>query len=138
MKIADRQRLCSMIKGFFVLLLMAFLAACGGGQVIPDWTVTAYNRLEDFKKAYLEGDVRIADLHFRKAVEEIKKSGDGEILAKAYLTRMAVERAALDPVGEEGFLKADAVTSSAENRSFYNLLRGRFDVVQADVLPPQY
>lgn len=131
-----RQRV--FLRRWLPLATLAFFFVACAGRVIPDWTITGYNRLEDFKKAYLEGDLRIANLHFLKAVEEIKKSGDPDILAKAYLIRMGVESAALDEIKAEGFLKADAVESNVENLSYYHLMTGRLEAVRVDALPPTY
>jgi len=127
------------MKGLLpVMLLMVFLISCGGSPPIPDWTYVSFNQMEDFKKAYLEGKAGIADLHFQRAVEEIKKSGDLNLLAKAYLNRYAVQTALLESFRDEDFLKIQAVEPDPANAGFYAFLKGNFSQTDRNLLPPQY
>ncbi|MCK9196911.1 MAG: hypothetical protein M0P16_08015 [Syntrophales bacterium] len=127
------------LKGMLpVTLLMVFLISCGGSQPIPDWTYASFNQMEDFKKAYLEGKAGIADLHFQRAVEEIKKSGDLNLLAKAYLNRYAVQVALLESFRDNDFLEIQAVEPEPVNAGFHAFLKGNFSQTDRNLLPPQY
>ncbi len=120
------------------VLLMVFLMSCGGSQPIPDWTYASFNQMEDFKKAYLEGKTGTADLHFQRAVAEIKKSGDLNLLAKAYLNRYAVQAALLEPFRDDDFLKIQTAEPNPAHAGFYAFLKGNFSQADRDLLPPQY
>jgi hypothetical protein len=127
------------IKGLLpIMLLMVFLMNCGGSPSIPDWTYVSFNHLEDFKKAYLEGKTEVAALHFQRAVAEIKKSGDLNLLAKAYLTRYAVQAALVESFPDDDFLKIQTAEANPANAVFYALLKGNFSQADRDLLPPQY
>jgi len=127
------------MKGLLpAMLLMVLLMSCGGSPPIPDWTYVSFNQLEDFKKAYLEGKTGIADLHFQRAVEEIKKSGDLNLLAKAYLNRYAVQAALLESFRDDDFLKIQAAEPNPANAAFYAFLKGNFSPADRNLLPPQY
>jgi hypothetical protein len=121
-----------------VVLLVIFLVSCGGSQPIPDWTYASFNQMEDFKQACLEGKEGVADLHFQRAVHEIKKSGDLNLLAKAHLNRYAVQVALTESFRDEDFLKIQAVEPDPANAAFYALLKGNFAQTDGNLLPPQY
>jgi hypothetical protein len=121
-----------------VMLLIILLMSCGGSQTIPDWSYVSFNQMEDFKKAYLEGKEGIADLHFQRAVAEIKKSGDLNLLAKAYLNRYAVQVALLESFRDDDFLKIQAAEPNGANGAFYAFLKGDFSQSDSNLLPPQY
>lgn len=128
-----------MFRGLFsIMLLTVFLMSCGGSQPIPDWTYASFNQMEDFKKAYLEGKAGIADLHFHRAVEEIKKSGDLDLLAKVYLNRYAVQVAILESFQDDDFLKIQKAEPNPVNAGFYAFLKGNFSQADRNLLPPQY
>lgn len=127
-----------MKKFLSFLFLLVWLVGCSGGPPIPDWTLASFNRLEDFKKNYLEGHQHIADLQFQKAVAEIKKSGDLEVLAKAYLTRMAVESAVLETPQDEEFIKINAAQSHPVHQNYHAFLTGQLNRVQEQLLPEVY
>jgi hypothetical protein len=112
-------------------------SGCGSKQ-IPDWTNAAFNQLDAYKKGDLAGNTFIADLHFKKATEEIKKSGNLEILARAYLTKYAVRVAVLEKIDDREYLAIEKIQPSAANRNFHEFLKGNFDHVDQDLLPEQY
>lgn len=127
-----------MKKILIPLILLAWVAGCSSSPPIPDWTLASYNRLESFKKTFMEGDRRIADLHFQNAVEEIKKSGDLDILAKAYLIRMAAEAAVLEKPRDDSFLKIDAAQPNPDHQNFHAFLTGPASGVKEQLLPQAY
>ncbi|MCX5854049.1 MAG: hypothetical protein NTZ24_05585 [Deltaproteobacteria bacterium] len=126
-----------MKKHIIVFVFLMLIAGCGS-KPIPDWTNAAFNQLENFRKNYLAGKTQIAEIHFNKAVEEIKKSGDLDILARAYLTKCAVQTAVLEKMDDREYLRIDAVQPVPQNRSFHKFLGGDTAHVEEKLLPVQY
>jgi hypothetical protein len=127
-----------MKKILILLIFIILILGCGGSKQIPDWINDSFNHLENYKKNYLSGKDRIAELQFNKAVDEIKKSGNLEILGRTYLTKYAVHIAVLEVFDEREYLKTDALQPVLQNRTFYNFLKGSFDKVDESLLPRQY
>ena len=89
------------------------------------WIEAGYQRMENFKTDFLTGRPPIVtDMHFKKAVEEIKKSGDLDLLGKVWLTRMALQVAVLDEPEEGDYPRIEAAQSVPANRNFYLFLKG--------------
>lgn len=126
------------MKRLIIMFLLLMLAACGSSRPVPDWISAGSGHLDDFKKSYLEGNIAVSDLYFSRAVAEIKKSGDLDVLAKAYLIRMAMDVAVLAKARDEDFVKIDAVESNSSNRNFHDFLKGDLKRVQVTLLPDQY
>ncbi|MCX7981737.1 MAG: hypothetical protein N2572_02355 [Syntrophales bacterium] len=122
----------------FLLFLIFMILGCGGKPPAPFWISMAASRLEQFKSEYLGGRMDIAEMNFGLAVEEIKKSGDMDILGKAYLTKMALDVAVLRPAKNEDFLTLQRFFPSAQNESYYAFLQGRWAEVNPKYLPEAY
>jgi hypothetical protein len=124
-----------MKKIFFLLLFLLALAGCGP-KPMP-WIEAGYQRMENFKMDFLTGRPPIiTDMHFKKAVEEIKKSGDLDLLGKLWLTRMALQIAVLDEPEEGDYSRLEAAQSVPANRSFYLFLKG--DAAATGALLPEH
>lgn len=124
-----------------IICLMIFsilLFGCGSSKPVPDWTNASFNQLDNYKKSYLSGKESIAEAYFNKGVDEIKSSGDLEILARAYLTKYAVQVAVLEAFDDSEYLRIDAVEPVLQNKNFYSFLKGAFDNVDEKLLPQQY
>jgi len=124
-----------------IVCLMVFsflLFGCGSSKPVPEWKDASFNQLDNYKKSYLSGKERIAEAYFNKAVDEIKSSGDLEILARAYLTKYACQVAVLEAFDDREFLRIDAVEPILQNKNFYSFLKGAFDNVDENQLPQQY
>lgn len=120
---------------FFLLLL---LEGCGS-KPTPGWIGAGNQQLETFKRHFLTGgQPAVAERHFRKAVEEIKKSGDLDLLGKAWLTRMALQGAVLGDMEEGEYGKIAAAQPVPANRNFHLFLTGDPAVVDEALLPAQY
>ena len=77
-------------------------------------------------------------MHFQRAVEEIKKSGDLNLLAKVYLNRYAVQVALLESFREDDFMKIQTAEPDPVNAAFYAFLKGNISQTDRNLLPPQY
>jgi hypothetical protein len=126
-----------MKKNIIAFVFLMLIAGCGS-KPIPDWTNAAFNQLDDFRENYLAGKTQIAELHFNKAVDEIKKSGDLDILARAYLTKCAVQMAVLEKMDDRNYLRIDAAQPVPQNRNFHKFLSGDTARVEEKLLPVQY
>jgi len=60
---------------------------------LPEWRTASFNHLEQYKKYFLSGREELAAIHFQKAIDEIKSSGNLSLLATAYLTGSALRAA---------------------------------------------
>lgn len=114
------------------------LAGCGASQPVPDWLNASHSQLEAYQKNYLSGSDKLAALRFKGAINDIKKSGDLEMLARAYLIRMALQRAVLEEPDAEDYLKIAALQSMPTNRNYYAFLKGEPAQVDEKLLPAQY
>ena len=127
-----------MKKLFFFLLPLLLLTGCGA-KPAPLWISSGHKQLESFKQDFLTGrDSSITESHFRKAVEEIKKGGDADLLGKAWLTRMALQVAVREELEEGEYLKIESVEPVPANRNFYLLLKGDTGQVDVSLLPEAY
>ena len=127
-----------MKKLFFFLLPLLLLTGCGA-KPAPLWISSGHKQLESFKQDFLTGrDSSITESHFRKAVEEIKKGGDADLLGKAWLTRMALQVAIREELEEGEYLKIESVEPVPANRNFYLLLKGDTGQVDVSLLPEAY
>jgi hypothetical protein len=125
------------MKKFLCLFALLVLLACGS-KPIPDWTNEAFNQLEHYKKNALLGKGPVAEFHFNKAIEEIKKSGDLDILARVYLTKCAIQTAVLEKMDDREYLRIDVAQPVPQNRSFHKFLSGDTAHVEEKLLPVQY
>ena len=127
-----------MKKIFSLLFLLLLLTGCGA-KPAPLWIAAGHKQLETFKQDFLTGCAqRSAEIHFRNAVEEIKKGGDTDLLGKAWLTRMALQIAVLREPEEGDYLKIEAAEVVPANRNFYLFLKGDAAALDVSLLPESY
>jgi hypothetical protein len=129
------------MKKYFHLLslfmLSLIIAGCGA-KPIPDWRYETFGQLENYKKNYLKGKDQIAEFHFRKALEEVNRSGDLELISKVYLTKYAIKVASLEDVIDSEYPDIEVIEPNSENQNFFVFLKGNFPFVDANLLPKQY
>jgi len=125
------------MKRLLLLITLIIIAGCATVE-IPEWRFASFNQLENFKNALLTGKRDSAELHFQKAVAEINKSGDINILARAQLTRCALHAALLQAIPVEDYLLLENLSPMPDNRQFLLFLRGDFHLVDPNRIPEQY
>jgi hypothetical protein len=121
-----------------ICLLFFLLPLVGCGPKPMTWIAAGYQQMENYKTDFLTGRAPIVtEMHFKKAVEEIKKSGDLDLLGKVWLTRMALQAAVLGEPEEGDYPRIEATQSVPANRNFYLFLKG--DAAAAgELLPAHY
>ncbi len=118
---------------------MAILfSACSSSQPIPQWKDKSYRQLETYKNDFLADKEDATEPHFRKAREAFAAGNDLDLLAKAYLTRMALQAAVLTDIDDSDFIRLDKLQPSALNRSYYDFIQGNFSALQKTEPPPPY
>lgn len=127
------------MKRFSVLVFLTLMMlGCGGAPPAPPWLSTAVSRLDQFKSEYLGGRMDLAEMNFELALAEIKKSGDLELLGRAYLTRTALDVALLKPFRSDEFQTVNRIAPSERNETYYHLLQGKYAEVNPKMIPEAY
>jgi hypothetical protein len=121
-----------------LLFLFLLLVGCVS-KPAPGWIAAGSEQLESYKRDFLTGGQPVVtERHFQKAVEEIKKSGDLDLLGRAWLTKMALQAAILGEMEEGEYGKIAAAQTVPTNRNFYLFLTGDPAAVDGELLPGQY
>jgi len=119
------------------LCLAAVLAACGSKPRQPDWLVNADGAQDRFERAYLSGNDRVAASEFTRFRSELASTAQPGLVARAELTRCAVQVASLDFVPCAGFERLRQDAPDAE-RAYADFLAGTLAPEQARLLPESY
>ncbi|MEJ5989649.1 hypothetical protein WG902_06590 [Ramlibacter sp. PS3R-8] len=120
-----------------VLVLAVLLAACGNQPRQPDWLVNADGAQDRYARAYLSGRDRDAAAEFTRLRSEVASTAQPGLVARAELTRCAMQVATLDfaPCVAFEALRADAPEAE---RAYADFLEGRLDPSRAKLLPEEY
>jgi hypothetical protein len=86
------------------------LLGCSSAPPAPDWQVNAHGAMQRATVADLEGNERVAQVEWRRAIEETRRTARPDWLARVELSRCAIRQAGLDVSDCVGFdrLRADA------------------------------
>ena len=122
------------IASFLLLLL---LAACGSKPKAPEWQMEAHGSLERYVKAFMAADTRVETAEFSRTREQLARTGDAGLVARAELTRCALRVASLvfEPCVGFAALRPDA---PAAERAYADYLAGRALPSDAALLPPAH
>jgi len=126
-----RARRGAALAGAFAALL---LVGCRGGPPVPQWRLDASASLEQYREAHLRGETRVATQAFERARGELASTGRAELVARAELTRCALQVASLDFDDCPGFAPL-ARDADAESRAYAAYIGGRWADVDAALLP---
>lgn len=119
------------------LAAAALLAACGSQPPAPSWRAGAADSLQRFSIAYLKGDARTEGAEFDRARKELASTGQPAMVARAELTRCAVQVASLVFEPCTGFeqLRRDA---PAAERAYADYIGGRVTPADVPLVPEQH
>ena len=123
---------------WLVAFLCAFLlAGCGNKPRQPDWLVNADGAQERYERAFLSGRDRVATSEFARFRSEVASTAQPGLVARAELTRCAMQVASLDFAPCTGFepLRRDAPETE---RAYADFLAGQLAPGQARLLPEAY
>lgn len=117
--------------------LALLLAGCASGPSVPDWKMNAQSSLERFQRAYLEGDARVEADEFKRAREQVTRTGKADLVIRVELIRCATRVASLvfeDCAGYDS-LREDAAPAE---RAYAQYLGGRIGAPDIALLPPAH
>jgi hypothetical protein len=116
---------------------LMLLAACGSKPRQPDWLVNADSAQDRYQRAYLSGRDSVAQSEFTRLRTELASTGQPGLLARAELTRCAMQVASLQFEPCAGFepLRADAPPAE---RAYADFLAGRLPLPEPNALPQAY
>jgi len=117
--------------------LALLLSACASKPVEPAWRSNASSALDNFTAAYLEGSSTLATSDFTRARAAMSSTGRPDLVAHAELVRCAAMTASAAGGECAGFAPL-AVEATAAERSYAAYLAGRWNEVDAALLPPQH
>jgi hypothetical protein len=125
------------VKKLSLLLSIVLLAGCGNKPRQPDWLVNADGAQDRFERAYLSGNDRVANSEFTRFRTEVASTAQPGLVARAELTRCAVQVASLDFAPCAGFeaLRRDAPEAE---RAYADFLAGTATSEQVKLLPEEY
>lgn len=117
-------------------LAVLLLAGCSSGPTPPAWQGDAHDALQRFTEAYLRGE-RGDAIDFERARSQLASTGQASLVARAELTRCALQVASLAYERCDGFerLRADA---PAAERAYADYLGGRATPADVPLLPEQH
>ena len=124
-------------RRFLSASLLTLLAACASGPPLPDWQMNAKGALDRSVAAYLAGNVLVENQEFKRARDEIARTGRLDLLARVELVRCAARVASLVLEDCAGFEQLRADAAPAE-RAYADFLAGRAQPADLASLPAQY
>jgi hypothetical protein len=124
---------CAVAAGLALLLI----AGCGNKPRQPDWLVNADGAQDRFERSYLSGRDKVAATEFTRFRSEVSSTAQPALVARAELTRCAVQVASLDFRPCTGFQPLRADASDAE-RAYADFLEGTATPEQAKLLAEAY
>ena len=68
-----------------VVVVALLLLACASRPPVPDWALKAQSASERAVKAYLQGQARVAEVEWRKALTEASATGQPNQMARLAL-----------------------------------------------------
>lgn len=116
------------------LLVAVQLAACASGSAAPPWRLDARGALTAFESTWLRGHSRLAAQEFARARSALASTGDARLVARAELTRCALQVASLEFDACPGFrpLAQDAGPAA---RAYAAYLAADWKGLDAELLP---
>lgn len=111
------------MRMIFTLLSLVLLACSIEKQ---PYLVTASSAMKFFKESFFKNKIQEAHFYYTNAIKELKKGSNFNLLAKAYLTKCALDMAALNWRGCPKFLDIKKLVEDKGSQDYYNFLTGKF------------
>jgi hypothetical protein len=110
----------SALRTVLCVILALLVSACANKPQPPEWQIGSRDALERYQRAWLAGSNRAADAEFTLARRTLAATGQAAMVARAELTRCALQVASLDFQPCNGFepLRADADASAVAYASY--------------------
>jgi hypothetical protein len=121
----------------FVPALAVLLAGCGTQAPAPSWRAGAADSLQRYSIAYLKGDARTEGVEFDRARSELASTGQPGMVARAELTRCAMQVASLVFEPCQGFERLRRDAPPAE-RAYADYIAGRATPADVPLVPEQH
>jgi hypothetical protein len=122
--------------GILVSAAALVLAGCGTQAPAPSWRAGAADSLQRYSVSYLKGEAR-ADTEFEHARSELASTGQPGMVARAELTRCAVQVASLVFEPCQGFERLRRDAPPAE-RAYADYIAGRATPADVPLVPEQH
>lgn len=119
------------------LVCALLLAACASKPAPPGWQADAKDALDGFTDDYLRGNTAAANAEFARAWRETTSTGRADLVAQVELVRCATLAASLEFDDCPGFAPL-APDATAQQRAYAAYLAGRWDGLDAALLPEQH
>lgn len=119
-----------------LILMLALLAGCASKPPAAAWQLDARGALDGYTDDWLRGDTAAADAEFARARAATAATGRFDLVAQAELVRCGARAAALD-YDCSGFAPL-APDATLAQRAYAAYLDGRWDGLDANLLPPQH
>ena len=114
-----------------------WLTACAGTPPVPEWKLRSSAALDRATQATLTGEMRRAQGDYQEAFDQIARSGQPALMARAHLLKCAVEAASLDFTGCAEF-DARRMDASPGDQAYADYLVGRLKPEDLAKLPAQH
>jgi len=122
---------------FTAVCAVLWLTACAGTPPVPEWKLRSSAALDRATQATLSGEMRRARGDYQEAFDQIARSGQPALMARAHLLKCAVEAASLDFTGCAEF-DARRMDASPGDQAYADYLVGILKPADLAKLPAQH
>lgn len=119
------------------ILLPVMLASCAV-QTAPRWRLNTDSQLQSYADAVLTGRDKQAAWHLTEAVRESASTADAAAVGRVWLHACAIDTARLTSDLCSRYRQLPQTGQPAAHQSYFAFLRGEWNEVQAELLPPPY
>lgn len=121
-------------RGALLLTVGAVLAACSAKPPVPDWKLESQSASDRAVKAYLKGEMRVAEVEWGNAFKEVAATGQPAPMARMALLQCAVQTAALE-LGECPRYVRYAGGAAAPEQAYARYLQAQHSAADLPHLP---
>ncbi len=129
-----------MIKHLFIFLIIIFIIGCSDKEPTYEWFESSYTNLQNYKRVFLEGDDKSANLYLKQIEKEFQKSLDVKEYQKIILFQLALNLTALNDVEElkNRYKELRAYQKVDEFDNYFMFLNGDFANIDKSKLDKKY